>query len=299
MVIRRYDAGNDVCPYYTLSQESKMNLIELVSRTPRPVPWTEGDNIPWHEPGFSQRMLREHLSQDHDAASRRQATIEKHVNWIHTQVLDRRAASVLDLGCGPGLYASRLARLGHTVTGIDYSPASIAYAREQAAAENLNCTFVHSDIRQADFGSGHDLAMLIYGELNVFRRPDAEAILRKVRAALKPGGSLLLEPHTFEAVRDLGQEATSWYTASTGLFAEQPHLVLQENFWDAEPQVATMRYFIVDAATGSFTRHASSMQAYDLDGYRALLTGCGFQDIVIYEALGNVPQKGLMAILAQ
>ena len=27
-----------------------------------PEPWDEGDNIPWNEPGFSRRMLREHLT---------------------------------------------------------------------------------------------------------------------------------------------------------------------------------------------------------------------------------------------
>jgi hypothetical protein len=38
-----------------------MDLSNLIERTPVPVPWAEGEKIPWHEPGFSQRMLREHL----------------------------------------------------------------------------------------------------------------------------------------------------------------------------------------------------------------------------------------------
>ena len=38
-------------------------LMEIVERHKRPAPWTEGDNIPWNEPGFSERMLAEHLSQ--------------------------------------------------------------------------------------------------------------------------------------------------------------------------------------------------------------------------------------------
>ena len=43
-----------------------------------------------------------------------------------------RGARVLDLGCGPGLYTTRLAKLGHTCVGIDFSPASIAYAKAEA-----------------------------------------------------------------------------------------------------------------------------------------------------------------------
>ena len=48
-----------------------MNLSELVARFGlAPEPWVEGRTIPWDDPGFSQRMLREHLSQQHDGASR-------------------------------------------------------------------------------------------------------------------------------------------------------------------------------------------------------------------------------------
>ena len=111
-----------------------MNLIDIIHRPANPVPYSEGEKIPWNDPVFSARMLREHLSQAHDAASRRFETIDKHVAWIHRTILAGRPAKILDLGCGPGLYASRLARLGHTCAGIDFSPASIAYAREQARA---------------------------------------------------------------------------------------------------------------------------------------------------------------------
>ena len=140
-----------------------MNLLDIVRRQPTPEPWREGDNIPWHEPEFSRRMLNEHLTQAHDAASRRFPLIDRHVAWIHETLLLGRPSRILDLGCGPGLYANRLARLGHTCTGIDFSPASIQYAQATAQAENLACTFIEQDIRQADHGSGYDLAMLIFG----------------------------------------------------------------------------------------------------------------------------------------
>ena len=64
-----------------------MNLSDVVRRQSVPEPWTEGEKIPWNDPEFSERMLREHLSQDHGAASRRFDTIEKHVDWIHRKVL--------------------------------------------------------------------------------------------------------------------------------------------------------------------------------------------------------------------
>jgi hypothetical protein len=51
-------------------------ILDIVERQPEPTPWSEGDNIPWDDPGFSDRMLAEHLSQDHDLASRKSETID-------------------------------------------------------------------------------------------------------------------------------------------------------------------------------------------------------------------------------
>jgi SAM-dependent methyltransferase len=279
-----------------------MQLLDLIDRSAVPEPWSEGDNIPWHEPGFSHRMLKEHLSQDHDAASRRFAKIDRHVAWIHGQLLSANPTRILDLGCGPGLYASRLARLGHECVGIDYSPASIAYAVGQAEEENLACTYRHQDIRAAEYGTGYGLAMLIHGEFNVFRPAHIRAILQKAHRALADGGLLLLEPHTFSAVQEIGQRPPSWYSAKAGLFSDEPHLVLTESFWHAEHKATTVRHFIVDAPTGDVTRHAQSFQAYTDEQYRAVLSECGFDDVEFFPSLTgseDESQASLFAIVAQ
>ncbi len=44
---------------------------------------------------------------------------------------------IADFGCGPGLYATRLAQRQATVTGIDFSKRSIQYAQEVATREGL------------------------------------------------------------------------------------------------------------------------------------------------------------------
>ena len=167
-----------------------MDLIDIISRSDPPEPWQEGDNIPWNEPGFSARMLKEHLSQAHDAASRRSDKIDQHVAWIHDSVLNGHPTTIVDLGCGPGLYSSRLAALGHTCTGIDFGPASVAYAIEQATARHLACTYRLQDLRTADYGMGAGLVMMIFGELNVFRRSGRRTnpyqSLRRPRRARRP-----------------------------------------------------------------------------------------------------------------
>ncbi len=279
-----------------------MTLMDLVYRSVNPAPWEEGDNIPWHEPAFSARMLKEHLSQAHDAASRRTVTIERQVAWINGELLCDRPANILDLGCGPGLYASRLARLGHQCVGIDYSPASIGYATECARREQLPCNYKHQDLRLADYGEGFGLVMLIFGEFNIFRPSDARNILLKAHRALGDGGLLLLEPHTLAAVQKIGEQGLVWSSAERGLFSDRPYVYLVENIWNAATHTTTTRYFIVDAASGQVTRYAQTFQAYSNTEYESLLAECGFGDSRLFASLTGVEDASasdFMAIVAR
>jgi SAM-dependent methyltransferase len=279
----------------------KGSILSFVGRS-APEPWAEGDNIPWNEPGFSQRMLSEHLTQDHDMASRRSATIDAQVAWIHSEILGGRPSRVLDLGCGPGLYASRLARLGHRCLGIDYSPASIRYAREQAAATAAAGAqdFVLADLREADYGGPFDLAMQVFGEINVFKPLDARLILAKAARALAPGAALLLEVHEHATVAALGKGGSSWHASPGGLFSPKPYLCLEEAHWDPESAAATIRYGIVDAATGRVEHFAQSLQAYTEEGYARLLEDSGFAGIEFLPGFGAAPRtEGLVLVAAR
>lgn len=287
-----------------LSREphTNMELVDIVSRSIPPIPWVEGDNIPWNEPGFSERMLQEHLRQDSDRASRRFAKIDEQVAWIHDTVLRGRPSRILDLACGPGLYLSRLARLGHTGHGVDFSPASIAYARETAASDRLDCTYDLADLRGAEFGTDFDLVMLLFGQLNVFRREEARDILERACRALRPGGLLLIEPQREETVVAGGKSAPSWYSSPGGLFSPRPHICLLENSWNESTRASTQRFFIIDAATGEVTRHALSNEAYSEGEFVALLRGSGFEDIQFYPSLRgteDVSQSVNLVVLAR
>lgn len=255
-------------------------ILDVVERSREPAPWSEGDNIPWNDPEFSERMLAEHLSQEHDLASRRSETIDRHVLWIFAEILGSRPARLLDLACGPGFYTTRLARMGCECVGIDFSPASIRHAKETAAADpDLSCTYHQADLRDGPFGEGFDLATMLYGQFNVFPRETGLEILRKARAALKPGGSLVLEFQSAELIRKAGEAGPSWYSTREGLFSAAPHLVLQENFWHAEARASTTRWLVIDARTGSVRSHALSNEAYTEEELAEALRSVGFQDV--------------------
>ncbi len=260
-------------------------LMDLINRKIPPVPWELGGRLPWQEPGFSERMLQEHLSQDHDMASPRTEKIEKHVDWIHTKLLSQRPSRILDLGCGPGLYTNRLARLGHQCVGIDVSPASITYARQHAEKESLRCTYMEQDMRDAQWGTTFNLVMMLHGEFNTFRPTDARKILRQAHAALAGGGLLLVAVATFAGMESTQPESRSWSCARAGLFSAEPHLCLEEVFWDRARKTKTECYVIIDASTAQITLYADSQQAYTDGDYESLLAECGFSDVQLLPPL--------------
>lgn len=257
------------------SKEHLMKLIDII-QTKRPIePWTQGEKIPWNDPAFSQRMLENHLAQEHDWASRRREIITRHVDWMDA-TLQGVPSRILDLGCGPGLYLEQLTAKGHHCTGVDFSPASIEFA-EQHARENALCVTYHCrDIRDFQPAQTFDLIMLTFGEFNVFTSQDIQQILSQAKAMLRSGGYLLLEVHTFAEVKRQGMSGTNWESVESGLFSTQPHLLLQENNWDEQRRVATTAYWVIDAQTQRTTCYASSMQAYDEADYLAQFSDAGF-----------------------
>lgn len=263
-----------------------MNLLNLLNRDQAPRPWAEGEKIPWNDPDFSRRMLKEHLSQKHDAASRRKSKLKKHVDWIDSRILAKTPAHILDLGCGPGLYCAELAARGHTCRGIDFSPASVEYAIKHAPPA---CSYTLGDVRTTEFGLDFDLVLFIFGEFNVFTPADARKILQKAHAALKPGGQLLLEISTPDSVDQIGNQPSTWYSSKAGLFSDRPHLCLMESFWDEAQTVATERFYIVDAEDGSVTRYAASTQAYDEAQILSLLREIGFGAVDFHPSLTGKP----------
>ena len=263
-------------------------LLDIINRKLPPVAWEEGDCIPWSDPAFSERMLTEHLRQDHDAASRRAEKIDGQIAWIHEELLAGQPTKVLDLTCGPGLYTNRLARLGHECVGIDYAPAAIRYARDLARKDGLACTYRLEDVRKAAVGESFGLVMMINGQFNVFRRDEALAILASTLEALARGGLLLLEPQTFDQIKAGGQAGATWHSHEFGLFSDRPHLWLQENFWDAETATSTERFLIIDAASGEVTRYAQSNSAYTDDQFRKILTEGGFENVQLLPSLIGV-----------
>lgn len=231
--------------------------------------WDGAYKIPWHEEEFSRRMLAEHLTQGHDLASRRVETIERQVAYLDGALMGGRAGRILDLGCGPGLYASRLARMGHRVVGVDFGPASIEYARGLGGGAE----FVLGDVRTAEWGGPYDLAMMLFGEMNVFPPAEILGVLRRVRASLARGGRVALEVQPESAVEALGRAGDWVEEHEAGLFSEGPYRMRVSCRWEAESRVA-VRTFTVESGEGERV-YRDTAQAWSAEAMVELARAAG------------------------
>lgn len=100
-------------------------------------------------------------------------------------------ASMLDLGCGAGRHARRLATHGFDVTGLDLSADSIRRASTHADGR---LRFARHDMRVPFGFETFDYVLNLFTSFGYFdRAEDHLAVVRNIAAALRPGGALVLD----------------------------------------------------------------------------------------------------------
>lgn len=118
---------------------------------------------------------------------------------------DKKAAAslkglaVLDIGCGGGLVAEPLTRLGADVTGIDPAPENIKAAKAHAEGARLQIDY-RAETAEALAGSGAQFDAVLLLEV-IEHVPDVPAFLKAVAPLVKPGGVMILSTlnRTFKA----------------------------------------------------------------------------------------------------
>ncbi len=218
---------------------------KLMAYSAKPTLYSGGTIKLWEDAHISQGMLQAHISPNIDAGSRNHSFIDRSVEWISDIAPVTEYPRVLDLGCGPGLYATRLYNKGYQVTGIDISENSIRYARETAEKEDAKITYIHGSYLELDEIEAFDLAILIYCDYSVLSPEERQKLLKNIMKALRKGGKLIFD--VFTPLQYEGRnETTRWYfNDSAGFFKASPHLCLESTFI-YEDDVRLDQYVILD-----------------------------------------------------
>jgi len=82
--------------------------LEKINTRPKPFQYYTAEEL-WTNEHTARQILKYHLKEEMDAASRNKACIEKSVTWIADNFPAGNQTRIADFGCGPALYASQLA----------------------------------------------------------------------------------------------------------------------------------------------------------------------------------------------
>ena len=121
-------------------------------------------------------------------------------DYVH-DLLQRHApeaTSVVEIGCGTGSVALALARVAEfEIRGYDGSAEMVEVARLKAAKEGAEIAFAHADFLDPIPGPLADAVILVYDGLNyLLHEAQVETLLRRVHAALRPGGVFIVDQST-------------------------------------------------------------------------------------------------------
>lgn len=131
-------------------------------------------------------------------AERLEKVSQVDTDWIWKLLELQPQMEVLDLGCGHGRIANRLAERGCRVTGLDLSPTFLKRAREDAAALGVTVDYVHGDMRDLTWTRRFDRVVNWGNVFNYFDDDaDGQRVLALIAKALKAGGRLLIDTENY------------------------------------------------------------------------------------------------------
>ena len=221
-------------------------LKEINSR-PAPFQYYTADKL-WTDAHTSKQMLAYHLNESIDVSSRRKGFIDSSVAWIVSRFGVDDKTAIADFGCGPGLYATRLAEQGALVTGIDFSENSLNYARATAAEKGLTIGYVQANYLEFETTDRFDLIIMIMCDFCALSPQQRRGLLGKFKTLLKPGGRVLLDVYSLITFERKEESVTYAPNQLNGFWSPDDYYCFVNSFKYQREKVLLDKYTIIEAA---------------------------------------------------
>ena len=172
--------------------------LDKINTRPKPFEFYTARDL-WTDDHTSTQMLSFHLNEEIDVSSRNVAFIDRSIEWIVSYFNVGSGKRIVDFGCGPGLYSTKLAQKQADVTGIDFSKRSIQHAQEVADREGLSICYANQDYLEFETADRFHLILMVMCDFCALSPANRKKMLGKFYNFLEPGGSVLLDVYSLNA----------------------------------------------------------------------------------------------------
>jgi len=219
--------------------------LKEINIRPEPFQFYTADDL-WTDEYTSRQMLEYHLNESIDISSRNKNFIERSVEWIVAHFGVDHKTEIIDFGCGPGLYTTRLAEHGAKVTGIDFSKSSIQYAKKAAEEKGLDITYVVENYLHFNTTDQFDLITMIMCDFCALSPAQRKVMFSKFLSCLKPGGSILLDVYSLNSFNQKEESASYELNQLYGFWSPDDYYGFVNTFKYEEEKVILDKYTIVE-----------------------------------------------------
>lgn len=259
--------------------------LEKINTRPGPFEFYTAYDL-WTDEHTSKQMLSFHLNRDVDASSRKAVFIEGSVDWI-ASYFNIGGKKIADFGCGPGLYATGLARKKAYVTGIDFSGRSIDYAREAANSDGLDINFIHQNYLDFETDEHFHLILMIMCDFCALSPAQRKKMLEKFYGILDPGGSVLLDVYSLKAFEEQKETAIYEVNLLNGFWSSNKYYGFLNRVKYDKEKIVLDTYTIVEAHR---TRTVYNwLQHFSTDSLEREFAECGFKVDKFYSDVAGSP----------
>ncbi len=263
----------------------KINLGLLEKSIAQPQIFEKSTHKFWDDEYVSEQMLKFHLNPDMEAASKTKATIAAEADFIIKSTAMSEGHSVLDLGCGPGLYVQEFAKTGATVTGVDLSGRSIDYAKNNMEPKHKNTHFIKMNYLDLNFKESFDIATLIFYDFCALNTNEQTTLLAKIHKALKEDGYFLFDIVSEYKATSVATNISVW---EEGFWSPNPYLEILNTYLYEDPKTEGLQYVLIDE-DGSMRIMRIYHRLFSLEEITKMLHENGFRVEGVYANLKGDP----------
>jgi SAM-dependent methyltransferase len=185
---------------------------------------------------------------------------------------------VLDLACGHGRIANRLAERGARVMGLDATAVFLDHARRDATTRGVEVEYVEGDMRSLPWEDERfDRVLSWFTSFGYFDDDDNRRVLQEAHRALRPGGKLLIENNNLAAL------LARWLPAI--VVERNGDLLIDRSTFDPTTGRATTERMLV--RKGRARRFSFSVRMFVAVELRDWLLSAGFVAVDFYDGEGD------------